>query len=236
MISPLRLMIVDDEAPAREVLRFLLEEMTDRAEIVAEAGSVLEAVKAVQTAKPDLLLLDVQMPHADGFDLLESFPERNWDVIFTTSHPDYAIRAIRNRAIDYLLKPIDEDDLRAALAQVQEKRAEREKTAVPDRREGRLKVNVGKETVFLPIEEVVRAEASGAYCVVHTLSGKSYSISRNLGHLEQQLENLDFFRVHHSHLVNLQLVRGIVNKDGGFVRMSDEGFVPISARKLAPLN
>ena len=231
MNEPLQMLIVDDEPAARTVLKYLAEMCCPEDEVVGEAGSAIEGIKLIQSLKPQLVFLDVSMPHADGFDLLESFPERNFEVIFTTSHQQHSIQALREGAVDYLLKPINEEELREAVERVRERLA-----AEPRQPEGeaqKIKVTAGKETVYLDVSDIVRVEASGAYSKVVAIGERVFTMSKNLRHFEGLLHPLPFFRIHNSHLINLQMVDGFINEDGGFVRMRDGSSVPASSRKVA---
>jgi len=234
MSQTLDFLIVDDEPAARTVLRFLLEACFPEDQIVGEAGSAIEGIKLIQKLKPDLVFLDISMPHADGFDLLESLPDRNFDVIFTTSHQDYAIRAIREGAMDYLLKPIDEDDLVQAVERVKKRRIKSEEPPSVDAVwEQKIKVTAGKEAVYIPLYDIIRLEAEGSYSMLVSSAKKTFTVSKNLRHFENLLAPLPFFRIHNSHLINLKMVEGFVNEDGGFVRMRDGSLVPASSRKVA---
>lgn len=234
MSEALKMIIVDDEPAARTVLRFLLETCFPEDEILAEAGSAIEGIKVIQKLQPQLVFLDISMPHADGFDLLESLPDRNFEVIFTTSHQEYAIRAIREGAMDYLLKPIDEDDLIKAVERVKAGlEADSETHSSPAAWEQKIKVTAGKETVYLPLYDIIRIEAMGAYSKLTTSSERVFTASKNLRHFENLLHPLPFFRIHNSHLINLKMVEGFINEDGGFVRMQDGSSVPASSRKVA---
>ncbi|MEM7037759.1 MAG: LytTR family DNA-binding domain-containing protein [Bacteroidota bacterium] len=234
MADQLTMLIVDDEEAARTVLRYLVESCFPEDEIVGEAASAMEGLKLIQKLKPQLVFLDISMPYADGFDLLESLSERNFEVIFTTSHQEHAIRALREGAIDYLLKPILEDDFVKAVNRVRERIGSpaEESVSVGDW-EQKIKVTQGKEIVYLPVAEILHIEACGAYSKVHAGEARTFTVSKNLRHFEQLLHPLPFFRIHNSHLVNLKMVDGFLNDDGGFVRLRNGSMVPASSRKVA---
>lgn len=234
MSDKLSMLIVDDEEAARTVLSFLIGEMFPEAEIVGTASSAIEGIKMIQRKKPQIVFLDISMPHADGFDLLESLPDRDFEVIFTTSHQEHAIRAFREGAVDYLLKPIDEDELVTAVKRIQTRLESRAIQPVSDTAwEQKIKVTSGKETTYLPISEIVRIEAFGAYSKVFAQDQRVFTMSKNLRHFEQFFHPLPFFRIHNSHLVNLKKVAGFLNEDGGFVQMADGSSVPAASRKVA---
>lgn len=232
MSEVLNMLIVDDEPGARTVLTYLLETCFPDGKILGEAGSAIEGIKMIQKEKPNLVFLDISMPHADGFDLLESLPDREFEVIFTTSHQEHAIRAIREGAADYLLKPIDEDDLILAVERVVE-RLNQQSDHRPAEWEQKIKVTAGKETVYLAVADIVRIEAVGAYSKVFSAQERVFTVSKNLRHYENLLHPLPFFRIHNSHLVNLKKVTGFLNEDGGFVQLQDGSAVPVASRKVA---
>jgi two-component system, LytTR family, response regulator len=218
-MTPIRTIIADDEQLARTKLRILLQPETE-VKIVAECGDYEETVRAVQTCKPDLLLLDVQMPGADGFHVLRSIPpEQMPAVIFTTAYDQYALQAFDANALDYLLKPFDQERLHRAITRV---RAEIEKTGDGEmaRRildylsrntsesqlEKRLVIKSGGRVVFLDIDEIDWIDAEANYVKLN--AGKqSYVLRQSIGHLSERLNPRQFVRIHRSTIVNVQKIK-----------------------------
>jgi two-component system LytT family response regulator len=218
----LRVIIADDEPLAREQLGYLLAAQPG-VEVVKECGSGPDTVGAVRALKPDLLLLDVQMPDLDGFGVLcELKPEETPPVIFVTAYDQYALRAFEVRALDYLLKPVDPRRLAEALRRVRS----RLEDPGPRRTEGalgdllreaeerrrvwqRLPVPAGDRILFLPVDSIVCLEASGNYVRVH-VAGASYQRRETLAGLAQKLDPSRFARVHRSFIVNLERVRELI--------------------------
>lgn len=236
-MGTLSALLVDDEQKNRDSLRKLLELYCPDVQVVGEADSVEGALEALERLEPELVFLDVEMPGGTGFDFLRRAGERNFRVIFVTAHSHYAIKAIRFSAIDYLLKPVDTDDLVEAVRKAME---ERSQSSAPQHLHlleslgqagiRKLAIPIRDGIAFLAPEEIVRLEADGTYTHVYTLQGK-YTGTRNIKVYEQLLSEQGFFRAHHSHLINLRHVRNFSRVDGYFVEMADGSRVEISRRK-----
>jgi two-component system LytT family response regulator len=223
----LKVLIVDDEPQALMALRGLLHACAVQVQLVGEAGNALDGIKLIQRHRPDVVLLDIEMPHGSGFDLLDAFPERTFQVVFTTAHEQHAIRAAHTHPFDYLLKPVDPDELDRVLNELITSKARQ----IPDRIE--LTSLHGK--VFLRVDEILRIEADGGYSTLHTLNGEKHLASKAIGHFEQLLPADRFFRCHQSHLVQLAHVRRYLNQDGGMVVLSDGANVPVATRRQSEL-
>lgn len=209
----IRALVVDDEAPSREVLCNYLREFCTDIEVVATASSVKSAYRAIQKNNPDVVFLDIEMPDGKGFDLLKMFPKFNFRVIFVTAYAEYAIKAFRVNAADYLLKPVKIDELNAAVEKI---RNENRWSYEPDKVSELLKSlseNLSiQPTIVVPnikgfevlkISEIIMCKADG-YCTNFFLAGnRKVNSSRNLKQYEDLLEEYNIIRVHHSYLVNL---------------------------------
>ncbi len=234
MISAL---LIDDEAHCRETLSILLTRYCPDVQVVAQAASGTEGLRAIAEHTPDVVFLDVEMPMMNGFELLESLPTINFEVIFTTGYDEYAIRAIRFSALDYLLKPIDKDDLRQAVAKIKRQ---------PDQQMAQqldiLLQKLGQKPPMLqkialptlngfelvPVDSIVRCEADNNYARVWLKNTKPLLVSRTLKEMEELLTSHSFLRVHQSNLVNLNEIVRYVRGEGGYVVMSDGTSVNVS--------
>ena len=242
----IRSIIIDDEPIGRDLLTALLEQYCPNVSVVAQADSIRLGRDAIRRYEPDLLFLDVEMPRGNGFQLLEQIQDRKFEVIFTTAYEQYAIRAIKAAALDYLLKPISSTELVAAVARAERRRGsamgmhqgmealletlrgtgnEQSKLALPTE-EGLIVVSIG---------EIVRCEASASYTWFHFTSGERRLVSRPLKEFEQILGGSRFLRVHHSHMVNVDHIRRYVRGEGGEVVMSDHSSVVVARRKKEDL-
>jgi len=238
----LRALIVEDERHSRENLKFLLRDYCPRVEVCGEAASVEEAIHAIKDQQPDLLFLDIELQDATGFDLLRRMPGLDAGVIFTTAFDQYAIQAIRFSSLDYLLKPIDIEELQSAVTKAlewQDRSANQSRlelliARLESRRpdiEQRICLATAEGLEFLPIAEIVYCAAGGSYTTFHLRDGRKVVVSRNLKEFEGLLEGYPFFRAHNSYLVNLREVRRFVRSEGGYLQMSDQSNLPISPRK-----
>lgn len=235
----IRAIIVDDEVGARESLARMLEK-SKFLQIVAKADSMKTAYEAITEHQPDLVFLDIEMPNGNAFDLLEKLSSIDFHIIFTTAYDHYAIRAIRVSAADYLLKPIDPEELMQAVQRVHEKMDRKDdlstqfKALLTNVRSGpklkRVAIPDMDGLVFINLTDIIRCESDGNYTYFILSSGKKTVASRTLGEYEQMFSDDNFFRVHRSHLINLEHVRKYIKGEGGYVVMSDNSQVEVSRR------
>lgn len=228
MISAL---IIDDEKPARDKLLMLVQQyFADRIEVLAQCEDGEQAVAAIAQHRPDLLFLDVEMPKLTGFDVLRKSDLNGIEVIFTTAYDHYAIKAIKFAAVDYLLKPIDIDQLREAVDRVQTKRGlsgnvERMDRMLEDVKSGitpdRMSVPTLNGFQLVKVEEIVWCEAVNYYTVLHMVGNRQIAITRSLKEIEETLDGPDFIRIHRSHTINLKHLAKYIKGSGGQVVMSD---------------
>ena len=236
----LRSIIVDDELKSRETLRMMITSFCQGINVVATCQNVKEGMEAIQTFKPDVIFLDVQMQGETGFDLLSKLEGTKLDVIFTTAHSEYAIRALKSSAIDYLLKPIDIADLQMAVAKVGSKKethlTERLQQLLQNLKSVRsenhkLALPISDGLIFIRAKDILYCKASGNYTEIFMIDGKKHLVSRQLKEYEDMLDTRDFFRIHHSFLINLNFVKSYVRGEGGHVVMSDNTSIDVSRRK-----
>ena len=235
----MRAIIIDDEKKGREILKSLIETYCKEVEIIVQACNAEEGYELIQKHEPDVVFLDVEMPSGDGFSLLERFDEITFQIVFTTAFDDYAIKAIKFHALDYLLKPIDIDELRVAVENVKKALQEERGTnnrymeMLQSRKEntGKLALPIKDGIVYLSISEIIRVESDGAYSIFYTDCGKKHLSSKNLGEYEDILPGFGFFRVHRSHIVNVKKIKKFIRSDGNFIEMEDGSRVEIARRK-----
>jgi two-component system, LytTR family, response regulator len=234
----MKVLIVDDEHSARENLRILLEQYVPDVIIKGMAGSVQEALQEAEKHKPDIVFLDIEMPHENGFAFLEKVPEISFDVVFVTAYDHYAIKAFKFSAVDYLLKPVDPDELRSAVERIATRRkntANNLKVLMENKSQGimskKIVLSLSDQFLFAELKDVIRLEAEDYYTWFYFSNRERVLVSRNLGEYEELLEEHDFFRVHKSHLINLTHIQKLLKADGGIVVMSDNSQVPISKVK-----
>lgn len=237
--------IVDDEARSRRLLQSLCQEYCEGLEIIGLAGSVEEAKKLISEEMPDLVFLDIRMPVESGFELLKYYNnDFTFEVIFTTAYDEYAIKAFQFSAIDYLLKPIEIDELVKA---VETAREQRNDSPQPEKFEflqellttqkvDKIALTTTDGFTFVKYQDIIRCEAESNYTTIILRDGTSYLITKTLGHFEKLLVDKDFFRIHKSYVVNLHLVRKFIkSKKGGLVETVDGRQIEVSSRKREEL-
>jgi len=238
-------LIVDDERHCVATLDAMLKKNRPGWINIRSCASVSAARRIIPDFQPELVFLDVEMPHQNGFDLLTSLPEVCFDVIFTTAYENYAIKAIKFNALDYLLKPFSMQELDVALERFLAKRntsSKRSNPAMdsflsnmqqPASRPKKMALPTLNGLIFVPLENIIRCEASDNYTKVFTRDGTSHLVSKTLKELEYLLEDLQFFRVHYSHLINLEHMKKYVQGNGGYVLLSDGSTIEVSRRRKA---
>jgi two-component system LytT family response regulator len=237
----IKALIIDDEARARNVLKHYLENLNPEVTELQQAGSVDEALELLKEYRPDIVFLDVEMPHKNGFSFLVEVQDPAFDVVFTTAYNQYAIQAIRFSALDYLLKPVDPEELRSSIQRHLEKRQSQESHKELYRN---LVDNIGRKEVkdfriavpssegfyFFMVDEIFRLEADRSYTHIHLVNRKPFVASKTLKHFEEMLEEFGFIRTHKSHLVNPRHIARLSN-DNEFVLLTDGTKVEVSRRK-----
>lgn len=233
-------LIIDDEKNAIEVLELQLSRYCKQVQVLATAQGGVQGIELIRKYQPDLVFLDIEMPHKNGFDVLNETKDCRYKVIFTTAYDQFAIRAFKFSALDYLLKPIDIRELQEAVdkAAVKEEQGSLdEKLQVlisqlqaPVRQE-RIALPVGDGMQFFHIDEILRCESDSNYTHISLTNGKKITIAKTLKEVEESLRGVDFYRIHQSHLVNMNHISKVVKGEGGYVVMKDGTTITISRNK-----
>lgn len=233
----LRVIIIDDEKKGRQVLELMLKKYCENVEITAVADSAEAGRKAIRQYKPDLVFLDVEMPAENGFDLLQSFEKIDFNVVFVTAHDHYAVKAIKISALDYLLKPINLEELKQAVGKAEKSRKQSQpedqyKLLFQSLKTSQSKIGVPTRQglVFVEVNEIIRCEAQSNYTTIYLSGGEKHIAAKTLKEFEQSLADFDFIRVHQSHLVNAHHIKQYIKGDGGFLILSDKTEVEVSRR------
>lgn len=237
-----RALIVDDIENSRITLLHDLKQYCPQIQVVGEADSVKSALDQINTLKPEVVFLDIQMGDGTGFDLLTQLKEIQFQIIFTTALDSYGIKAIKFSALDYLLKPIDPDELVKAVGKLaQHERSKTiqdsinllienmKSTAAPG--DKRIAIHSLEKVDMIHIDNIIRCESQGAYTIFHLKQKEQILATKNLKEFEELLAPHNFIRVHHSHLINFAHLKEYVKKDGGYAVMVDKSEVPVSFRK-----
>ncbi|MBV5313864.1 MAG: response regulator transcription factor [Prolixibacteraceae bacterium] len=236
---PISALIVDDEKNGRENLAGLIRSHCPQIKVVAEAASVEQAIAGIQQHQPQLIFLDIEMPGGNGFQLLEHFNNFPFEVIFVTAYDNYAIRAIRFSASDYILKPINLNELIAAVDKVSlriRNRSENERirqlylnTMHPTN--PKIGLPTGERVEFVEVKSIIRCQGESNYTHIYFADRKPLLTAKSLIEFEELLAEYNFIRVHKTHLVNLNHVNSFTKNDGGVLLLSNGDSVAISRRR-----
>jgi two-component system LytT family response regulator len=220
-------------------MRGLLERHCPGVVVIGEAGSVAQGEELLKQTKTDILLLDVQMEDGTGFDLLDRFTSWPFNVIFTTAHDDFAVRAFRYNAVDYLLKPVIAEDLAVAIDKARHQTDHRLRqqqilqllNTTAEKSFDRITLMTSTGPVFAQTRDILRLETYGNYCFVFLVNGERHLVPRNLKEFEEMLPEPDFFRIHQSHMINTSHVQKFIKEDGGHAVMKDGSKLPVARRR-----
>ncbi len=229
----LKALIVDDEKDVSQALKLLLNKTCPDIEVIGVVHSAMDAVKALKKEMADVLFLDIEMPGGNGFDLLEIVDNKELYVIFTTAHSEYAIKAIKNGAKDYILKPVDPDELINSVAKARKEIESIKTNGSSTKMSPTLSISTPKGLMFVSKQDVIYIKADGRYSELYCKDEQRYTVCKNIGEYEQELSKDFFFRVHKSYLINCKHVVKINSSDGGFVQMNNNSEIEISKRKKA---
>lgn len=241
----MRTLLIDDEQSARNSLKAEIRDYCPEIVIVGEADGVQKGIAAIRELKPELVFLDVEMGDGTGFDLLEQLAPVAFQVIFTTAHDTHAVKAFKYSAVDYLLKPVDADELVAAVKKL-DKLADQqllqaslkallENTKQSSKELRKIVINSSEGHYVLNIQEIIRFEAERNYTKVILESEKPLLVAKTLKHFEDLLQGQKFERIHQSHLINVHHIRKYIPRDGGYVVLSNGDNVPVAQRKKTEL-
>jgi two-component system LytT family response regulator len=234
----IRAVIIDDEQESRNAISNILKNFCDGVTVVGQAENVNGGVKVISEEKPDVIFLDIQMPDGTGFDLLERTKGQNYQVIFVTAYDRFALKAIKFSALDYLLKPVDPQQLIDAVNKIKEPGLDVE--SITHKIQTLLRNKNGFERITLPtfegyrfinIKDIIRCEADNNYTNFYLNSGEKILVTKTLKEYDDTLSGLDFVRVHQSHLVNIKFVDRYIKGDGGTIVMADGSEVDVSRRR-----
>ncbi len=239
----MRAIIVDDEIDAIEVLESILDDFKFEIEIIDKVQSVKEAIQKIDLLQPDLVFLDVEMPNGNGFTVLEEVSFKNFQVIFITAFSQFAIKALRINALDYILKPIDPEDLSNAIEKARIKHDSRHYKEFNTPTKGQEKkvtnkigVPTGNGIRYIDLDSIIRFQASGNYVYVHINNEKELLLSKTLKVLDKTLEGSNFIRVHQSHLVNIKHIMEFNRAHGSYLLLSNGDKITVSKAHRAAIN
>jgi len=236
----LRSIIIDDEPQNASTLKNDINTHCVSVEVIAVCHSAKEGIIAIKKEKPDLVFLDIEMPWMNGFEMLEMLDDINFSIVFTTAHDQFAAKAFRLSAVDYLLKPIDANDLKAAVRKAQQRSEQQQGNIHIENLLRNIKQPSAQQKIALPykdgyefveVSHIIYCQAEGAYTKVFLDNKKYILVSKTLGDIEELLPSDIFQRIHHSTVVNLHYVTHFVRSDGGYVKLQTGEQLTVSKSK-----
>ncbi|MBN8790455.1 MAG: response regulator transcription factor [Terrimonas sp.] len=233
--------IIDDEKNALEMMEWLLKTYCPQVKILDMCNSAEAGIEAINKYHPEVVFLDIEMPKMNGFDMLEQLDKIAFDIVFCTAYDQFAIKAFHYSALNYLLKPVDPDDLQATVKRIEEKKSiptkeqfqlllqniqQPQKQTPP-----RIALSSGDGLIFIATRDIIYCEAESNYTSVVLADGKKIIVSKVLKEIDEALSGPDFFRVHSSFLINLNHIKKFVRSDGGYIIMDNDASISISRSK-----
>jgi two-component system LytT family response regulator len=234
-----KVLVIDDEKPTRDFIKRLIDSYHFGIEVFTDGENVATGVEAIHRLQPDLVILDIQMPDGNGFDVLKSIPVKNFEVIFITAFQEYAVQAIKFSALDYILKPIDSEELKQAinnaLNTITRKTDESQLSVLQHNMQQnskrKLVLKTQESVHIVEIDDIVRCESDKNYTLFYFLNAKKILVSKTLKDFDILLSGLTFFRAQQSHLINLNYVERYDRHEGTII-MKDGSAIPLAlARK-----
>lgn len=235
----LEAVIVDDEIKALQSLSWELTNLSDEVDIIASFTDAREALDYLEQNTPDCLFLDIEMPAMDGFQFIKNLKNKNFPVVITTAYNQYALQALKNEAIDYLLKPIDSDDLEETIAKIKKFNSKNlsidrlEKILLNFNAESQNKkitINTDGKLVFLNSDDILYAESDGNYSTIFLTDGQKILLTKKLKEVNTLLPQSSFFRIHNSYIINLNKIKEFLKTDG-YVVLDSNHKIPVSRQK-----
>lgn len=241
----IKAVIIDDEIHSIETLLWKIDNFTEGVEIIQTFSDPVEGLAFLKKNSCDVLFLDIEMPMLTGFELLEKMPQINFDVIFTTAYDEYGIRAIKFSALDYLLKPVQEDELKQAVEKYKQKKThsvlpeqlevlfQSLKTKTTEKKRIALATKESIELIYT--DDIILCQSDNNYTMVYIKDRRKKLISKTLKDFEEILEEYNFFRTHQSYLINLDHMIEYMRQDGGYIIMDNDMKIPVSRSRKEEL-
>lgn len=234
----IKCVLVDDEKDALEMMEWLLKTYCPEADIVAMCNTAEMGIEAISNHKPDVVFLDIEMPRMNGFDMLEQIANPTFEVVFCTAYDQFAIKAFKYAALNYLLKPVDPEYLKSTIQRVADKKAiptreqfalllqqlNRQSASTPSR----IALTTGDGLIFVSTADIIYCKAESNYTNVVLTGGRKIMVSRVLKELDEALSGPDFYRVHSSYLIGINHVKKFVRGEGGYIVMDNDDNITLS--------
>jgi len=242
----LKAIIVEDELNSQELLKDIIDESCEGVMVVDTAQGVAEALEKIQKHQPDIVMLDIELADGDGFQVVEQAGDVDFEVIFTTAYDQYAIKAFKFAATDYILKPVDFEELQEAIKRIVDKRNNPEKAPSNEQIQALINnirnIQQPFKRIVLPTtngftvvdpKDIIRCESDRNYTFIFLTDGRKILVSRTIKEYEEMLKDYNFFRIHQSHLINLAFLKNYTRGRGGYVELTNGATLDVSARRKA---
>lgn len=231
--------LVDDIPAALNLLENDIQQKYSNITVIGKAESVVSAAKLLRKQEPDILFLDIMLGDGTGFDILEIFPNLKSKIIFVTASDEFAIRAFKFAAIDYVLKPYSDDDLNTAISKATQQilpdkeqlNVLKQSLSAPNERPKKISLHTLEKIIVVDLDEIVRCKSDNNYTEFHFVDGSKILVTKTLKSFADLLKNYQFLRIHQSHLVNVKYIKAFIKSDGGYLILKDKSTVPVSVRK-----
>jgi two-component system LytT family response regulator len=235
--------IVEDLMDAMQLLKSDIEKHHPEIKIIETAKSVVEAAKVLRSKEPDILFLDIMLGDGTGFDILEIFPNLKSKIIFVTASDEFAIKAFKFAAIDYVLKPYVQDDLSKAIEKAKQQiQPNKERLEIlkqtlisPEKKPDKISLHTLDKIIIVNLDDIIRCESDSNNTMFYLQDGKKIFVTKTLKYFADLLKPYGFLRVHQSHLVNLQCISAFIKTDGGYLMLKNGNNIPVSVRKKAEI-
>ena len=239
----MKAVIIEDESQAITALKQEIEANCPQLTLCGTASNVEDAFALIMNEKPELIFLDIQLKKGNGFDLLSKLDNYGFKVIFTTAYSQYALQAIKISALDYLLKPVDSEELVKAVAKAMHSSQDHTQLQLKNFIQNqnlnpllkKIALQTSKGIYLYELESLVRLEATGNYTTIYLKDEKKLTVAKTMRDFEEILHSMGFLRIHHSHIINLRHLQSYMSKDGGYVIMDNRTTLPVSKRKRSEL-
>lgn len=236
----IRAILLDDEKHSVATLAWKLEKFCPDIEIVRQFTDSMEALEFIQNNPPDLLFLDIEMPRLNGFELLDELPQPlNFEVILITAYDEFGIRAVKSNVLDYLLKPIQNQELKASIEKYKQKKqlqpTEPSSPPATAPKSNRIALATKESIEYVLPQDIILCSSESNYTMIYLVGGRKKLISRTLKDVEEWLQGQGFYRAHNSHLVNLQHIKEYVRTEGGYLLLSDGRTLPVARNRKEDL-
>jgi len=231
--------IVEDMSDALQLLKSDLKANHPEINVIDTAQSVVEAAKALRAAEPDILFLDIMLGDGTGFDVLEIFPDLKSKIIFVTASDEYAIRAFKFAAIDYVLKPYSNEELATAIDKAKQQITPNKESlnilkdtlTAPEQKPDKISLHTLDKIIIVSLDDIIRCESDSNNTIFYLQDGQKIFVTKTLKYFADMLKSYQFLRVHQSHLVNLQCISAFIKTDGGYLMLKNGENIPVSVRK-----